>query len=325
MTCSSRLDRLYTNAPPKFCDVHYGIFVQSDHNSLHIKVDDTFNNKKRSQNRFPDHLLKNKNFMTKTHSFLHKQMIFESSNHSMNLPETYHNTTDENLDDFIRENMEKISIIKTPRYKKSCMIDLSTQIRKKKIDIFTEKILNPNAASDSHGAGLLSLGEILAASTNDPESSLNAITSCLTQEAMRVSKQMTRSSNGKLRDIIKQLINLEKNNQYNSAKYQTLVQKRTFLEAQQNFRSKFYSTNKHAANNDKCTAYFLSNLVFSSRLKVSSIVDKNYILHKGAAAAAAFSEHFTGFFQEEPTSNPADSDTIQNSYVTFLLSKSKRL
>ena len=117
------------------------------------------------------------------------------------------------------------------------MIDLSNQIRKKKIDIFTEKILNPNAASDSHVAGLLSLGEILAASTNDPESSLNAITSCLTQEAMRVLKQMTRSSNGKLRDIIKQLINLEKNNQYNSTRYQTLVQKRTFLEAQQNFSS----------------------------------------------------------------------------------------
>ena len=123
--------------------------------------------------------------MSKTHSFLHKQMIFESTNHNMNLPETYHNTTNESLDEFIRENMEKISIIKTPRYKKSCIIDLSTQIRKKKINIFTEKVLNPKAALDSHGAGLISLGEILATSTNDPESSLNAITSCLTQEAMR--------------------------------------------------------------------------------------------------------------------------------------------
>ena len=71
----------------------------------------------------------------------------------------------------------------------------------------------------SHGAGLLSLGETLARTTNDPELTLNSITSCLTQEAMKILRQLMRSSNGRLRDTIKQLINLEKKNQYNSNKY----------------------------------------------------------------------------------------------------------
>ena len=219
---------------------------QSDHNSLHVKVDDAFENKKRSQNRFPDHLLSNKNFMSKTHSFLHEQMILETGNNDLNLPEMYHKTSNEQLDQFIRENIERISNIKTPNYKKTATVDLSTQIRRKKIDIFTNRVLDLLAASSFHGAGLISLGETLAKSTNDPELTLNSITSCLTQKAMKISRQLVRSANGRLRDTIKQLINLEKKNQYNSTKYKLLVQKRTILETQKNFRSKFYSTNKHS-------------------------------------------------------------------------------
>jgi len=72
---------------------------------------------------------------------------------------------------------------------------------------------------------------------------------------MKISRQLVRSSNGRLRDTIKQLINLEKKNQYNSTKYKTLVQKRTILETQKNFRSKFYSTNKHSANWSEITFF----------------------------------------------------------------------
>ena len=116
----------------------------------------------------------------------------------------------------------------------------------------------------------------------------------------------------RLRGVIKQLIDLEANNQYNSTKYRKLVQKRDFLESQRNFKAKFQATNKHSARNDKYTAYFLSNLVFSSRPRISKIVDKNGIMHEGSSAESTFIQNFTDFFQEEPTSATADCNTIPN-------------
>ena len=99
------------------------------------------------------------------------------------------------------------------------MVDFSTQIRSKKIDIFINKILNPNLKLDTPEKGLISLGEIVAESTNNPELILNTITSSLTQESMTISKHYARSMNGKFRGVIKQLVNLEARNQYNSTKY----------------------------------------------------------------------------------------------------------
>ena len=312
VTCSSRLDRFYSNAEPRFCDLIHGLFVQSDHSSMHARIDDSHNEMRRKQNRFADHLLKSKNFLTKMHTFLHEKLVLECPDIALNLPESYHNSTDENLDEFIRENVDKISKIKTPSYKKNFMVDFSTQLRSKKIDIFIEKVLNPNLEPDTPEIGLVSLGRIAAESTNKPELILNTITSSLTQESMTISKHLSRSTNGKLRGVIKQLIDLEASNQYNSTRYRKLVQKRDFLESQRNFKAKFQATNKHTAKSDKYTAYFLSNLVFSSRPKISKIVDKNGKMHEGSSAESTFIQNFTDFFQEEPSSATADCNTIPN-------------
>ena len=142
---------------------------------------------------------------------------------------------------------------------------------------------------------------------------------------MKISRNKSRASNGKLRGVVSQLIKLESQNQYNSYKYKSLVQKRTFLEAQRDFKYKFYAANKHSANNDKCTSYFLSNSVFSNRPKINSIIDKDNNQHNVKAAEAAFSEHFKQFLQEPPTSGLADSNTIPNYLRNIPIGKIKKI
>ena len=65
-------------------------------------------------------------------------------------------------------------------------------------------------SEQSNSSNFLGQGETYATVPGKVAREQNQLKIGSLQEAMRVSKQMTRSSNGKLRDIIKQLIKLEK-------------------------------------------------------------------------------------------------------------------
>ena len=253
-------------------------------------------------------MLKNRRFLRETHTSLYERLILASE--SDNIPERYYDTTNEEIDIFTQTNLNKLSEITLPTVRKNIVEDLSEQLRALKVKAFTKNVLNPKANTQHDFIGLKELGETVAKNASNPEMTLISLTHGITQDAMSISRKMTNRASRELKNITNKLIAIEKNGQYGSNRYRELIHKRTMLEEERNFKIKHKGIAKHSALSDKCTSYHLSECIFTSRPKITSIYDKNNVLQEGANAPPAFIENFKNFFRTDPQSPEATQNTI---------------
>ena len=194
-------------------------------------------------------------------------MIHETAGMENDLSEKYYSITSTEIQNLINENMTEE--VKLPKGWDN-IHDITSKVRTIKLNMFVEKLLGEGNSAPEKAASLQQLGKQITENDNiDPEAFLVALTSSVTRAGMERSNYLARRDRDRLESVINKILKMENEGHINTNKYNELVKKRTRIEEKKNYLNKFSSVNRISARSDRCTRFFLSDINFSSKPKLT--------------------------------------------------------
>ena len=308
---TARLDRIYfSRAHVTNSIFKQGLLVKSDHTSL------TFNwswRKPSLMMRFPDYLLKSNSFLTKLHDSTRELLITNCNNQS--LINDYHDTIPNHpLAEQIKSTKTKdLKITQHPNYP---FHDQSNDFKSAKLRAFAKQFADSDNSHDSI-ISLTKLGKITSDHTSDPELLLTTLLSQAVDEGVNHARKSRIRKTQELERIKKRLLQYTTSNKPHDQNYLRLTTKHDQIQETINFRNKFSKIARYNAENSKTTSYFLADSDFSSRTKITKLIDKDGNPHVNDDARKFALNHFKNFFTTNATSEPTTPSTIPDFLKTI--------
>ena len=256
--------------------------------------------------RFPDYLLKSKSFLTKLHDSTREILITNCDKQS--LIDEYHDTIPNHpLAEQIKSTkLKNLKITQHPDYP---FLDQSNDFKSAKLRSFSKQFTNSDDSQDSI-ISLTKLSQITSNHTSNPELLLTTLLSQAVDEGVNHARKSKNRKTKELERIKGRLLQYTTLNIPHDQNFLRLSTRRDQIQETLNFREKFSKIAKHNAENSKTTSFFLADSDFTSKQKITKLIDKDGYSHENDDARDFALTHFKNFFTTNAISEPTTPDTI---------------